>query len=236
MKGNRLWVLGAAAAIVAIVLIGWLLGISPRLAEAAGAAAERDSVDLLNTAQAAEIQVLRDQQENFDDLEADVENARRSIPDSAAVDDFTDSIAAAAAAAQVTFGGAIFAEPGGWGVAAGSDGAPAPEPAQGAEAPPIPTAPEGVYTIAVTITTQSDPAPFFAFINALQKGERLFVISNISYDADEDKTGTITGYLFVIVDPNAPVPTAEEIADPDPTPTETPAPSDTSTPSPTPSP
>lgn len=236
MKGNRLWILGTVAAIAAIVLVGWLLGVSPKLTEISAATAERDSVESMNTVQAAEIATLRDKQENFDDLETQLDKVRSSIPDRVLAEDFSDAVSAAATTTASKLTGITLAEAGPWGVAAVPDGAPVAESGEGVESPPIPTAPEGVYTVAVTITLEAEPASFFGVVDMLQKGPRLFLVTNLTYDYDEDKTGTIVGYLFVIVDPNAPVPTADQIADPQPAPTETPTPSESPTPTPTPAP
>lgn len=232
MKGNRLWLLGAVAAIAVIVVVGWLLGISPKLAEASAAANEQVNVDALNAVQSGEIATLRDQKENFDDLESEVETLRVGIPDEPLTDTFAQFVAESAAASGVSVVKLAFAEPGAWGVATGPADAPVAESEPGTESPPIPTAPDGVYTIAVTIELRGEPSPIVAVAQRLQLGSRLFVISGLTYDANQESTAVITGYLFVIRDPAL----AEPTADPTPAPTETPAPSDTSTPSPTPSP
>ncbi|MGX5682072.1 hypothetical protein [Schumannella luteola] len=226
MKGNRLWLLGSVAAIVAILVVGWLLGISPRLAEASAAANEQINVDALNSVQTGEIATLRDQQENFEELEDEVDKLRAGIPESALTDTFSQAIADSAAASGATITKVAFAEPGAWGVATGPADAPVSESEPGTESPPIPTAAEGVYTIAVTVELQGEAAAVLSVARQLQTGPRLFVVSGLSFDANQQNTGVITGYLFVIRDPAlAP-----------PTPTDTPAPSDTSTPTPTPSP
>lgn len=249
MKGNRLWVLGTVAAVAAIVLIGWLLGISPRLAEAAAAGLERQNVDALNAAQAAEIATLREQSETFGELEEELDELRTSIPDEALSDAFIDEVASAAAAAGVTVASVTFSEPGPWGVSAAPEGAPVAESEPGAESPPFPTAPEGVYTMSVSVTLRGEPGQVAMAALRLQMGERVFVITDFVYDADNDLEGTLSGYLLIIRDPNAPPPASDDSAEDsagdsadggstelEEEPISSPSPTESPTPAPTPSP
>jgi hypothetical protein len=239
MKGNRLWVLGAVASIAIIVVVGWLLGISPKLAEADTAAREQQSVDALNATQAAEIATLKEQEENLDDLRDDLEELRAAIPDAVLADDFIDQISAAATTAGVTVTRISFAPPGAWGLAASAEGAPTTTSEPGSESPPVPTAPEGVYTVGVTIEVLGLSVNVGYFSQLLQEGNRLFLLPSLGYEI-EKTTGTLNGYLFVIRDSTAPPPEAvsgsEGGADEEPEPSETPEPTESPTPTPTPSP
>lgn len=230
MRGNRLWVLGTVAVIAIIVVIGWLLGISPRLAEADAAAREQQSVDTINAAQAAEIATLKEQQADLDDLRDDLDELRSAIPDAVLADDFIDQVAAAAATSGVSVTRIQFESPGPWGAAAAPEGAPTPTSEPGADSPPVPTAADGVYTVAVTLEVVGFSVQVGHFSQLLQEGDRLFLLPSLSYEV-EKLTGTLNGYLFVIRDPSASPPEAEDGSEkavpestPSPTPTPTPSP------------
>ena len=51
MTGNRIWMIGTALAIVGIVLLGWFLGVAPKLAEARSANEQRTTVEAQNALQ-----------------------------------------------------------------------------------------------------------------------------------------------------------------------------------------
>lgn len=200
MKGNRLWLLGAVAAIAAVVLLGWVLGISPKLAEASTAAAQQAAVDAQNVAQKAQLEVLREQYSNLDTLEADLEKLRLAVPDSPEVDQWIDSIQAAAVASGVVLRSVTAAEPGVYGVALDAGAPPAPE---GAIPPPGATAPDNVVTIGVIVEVNGPPDAVIRFSRLAQLGTRIFVAPVFNY-SPADSLGTLNGFIYVITDPAAP--------------------------------
>ncbi|HPM53090.1 MAG TPA: hypothetical protein PK282_12730, partial [Rhodoglobus sp.] len=58
---NRLWIFGAVLASIAIVVLGWVVGISPKLAEGDAAATQRQNVDSQNLAQEQANVLLKEQ-------------------------------------------------------------------------------------------------------------------------------------------------------------------------------
>ncbi len=241
MKGNRLWLLGTVAVMAAVVLLGWFLGIAPRLAEADATGIELASVEQLNLVQEAEIAALQAQQSDTEALQEELATLRDAIPSSVRADAFVDSVTAAAAQAGVAIKSIRFEDPGPWGVAPESEGAPSPTAEESTTPPPFPTADPGVFTVAVSIEVIGDPLATIAFARLLQEGERLFLATTFGFTTDPDKVATLSGYVFLFVDPNGPAeelegsPTAPDVdpePSPTPTPSATPAPSGTPTPTP----
>ena len=60
MKGNRLWLLGTVAVIVIVVVLGWFLGISPKLAEGDAAISQIADVNAQNAVQQAALGQLKE--------------------------------------------------------------------------------------------------------------------------------------------------------------------------------
>ena len=134
------------------------------------------------------------------------------------------------------------------------------EPAEGEEAPatpapPVaPVVPEGTpvqtvlpeefVAITVAMTVEGGQANILNFINALQNGDRRYLVASIDISYNKERntyTGTVEGYVYVLIDPRNPTGAEtpdtdneeeepeEEEAEPSstptpPIPTETPAP------------
>lgn len=205
MRGNSLWLLGTTAVIAVVVLVGWFLGIAPRLAEADAAALEVATVQQLNATQEAELAALRDQDAALEDLRDQLSDLRVAIPTSAQAEDFVDELANAAARVGVNIKNVRFENPGQWGVAPVAEGAPTTDTStESTTPPPFPTAPDGVFTIAVSIEVVGNPAAVIAFSRLLQEGDRLFLVDGFRFASQADDRATITGFLFLYADPNAP--------------------------------
>jgi hypothetical protein len=166
---------------------------------------------------------------------------RLAIPTSAQAEDFIDEVAAAAARAGVNIKSIRFEDPGPWGAAPVTEGTPT-ETTDGESTipPPYPTAPDGVFTVAVSIEIVGNPLASITFSRLLQEGERLFLSDGFRFAAQADERATITGFLFIYADPNAQADETEgspgSTPSPDPSATPTPDPTESSTPSPTPAP
>lgn len=239
MKGNRIWLLGTVAVIAVVVVIGWLLGISPKLAEADAATSQIADVNAQNAVHEATLAQLKEQYESLDELKADLAEMRKEIPSLQPTDEFVNWISASAQAATVFIKKITIGEPNVYGTASLAEGqAPAPV-LEGEEAPVAsgPAAPEGVYTIPVQIEVTGSAANIIVFSKLMQTGTRLFVVPTFTFTSEES-VGIMSGYLYIIDDPNAPaftLPTPEptEEAAEEPTEEPSPEPSDTPTPDPT---
>ena len=236
MKGNRIWLLGTVAVIAIVVVIGWLLGISPKLAEADAATSQLADVNTQNSVHEATLGQLKQQYEDLDELKAELAEVRKQIPSLQSADGFIDWVGASAQAATVFIKKITIAEPNPYGTTPLAEGQEAPPVPEGDEAPVPsgPTAPEGVFTIPVQIEVTGSAANIIVFSKLVQTGNRLFVVPTFTFTSEES-VGILSGYLYVVDDPNTPafvIPTAEPTAEPTPEPT--PEPTETAEPSPTP--
>lgn len=184
MTGNRIWIVVTVFAIAAILGLGWLLGASPKLAEADLALEQQRSVETQNLIHEATLVNLREQFENIDEIEGELAELREEIPEAPELEAFIDSVNATAvetgvaivriaAAEAVTFGGAAEGE-----TVVGSES----------------------FMIHMTIDVVGPPAAVVAFSERLQLGTRVFFVPTFSFDAVAG-TGMVTGYLYVLPDP-----------------------------------
>src|SRR5680860_1093571 len=102
MDKNRLWMLGAALLIGIASVLGWLLGISPKLDEARTAKTEQVAVEAQNSAYESELTELKEQFENIGELKQELVLLRRAIPGAAEIPAFVGQLDAIAQRHQVT--------------------------------------------------------------------------------------------------------------------------------------
>lgn len=223
MKGNRIWAFGAVAGMLVVLIVGWFLGVSPKLAEADAANSQRTGVEQQNTLFESQLVELRDQNERLSELEDSLADLQVSIPASPQVDSFIDDIYAAATASGLLLTSVTVSEPGEWGSEAELD---APNPDTAAEVVPLPEPPPGTYTVAVSVEAKGTVAQFLVFTDLVQTGKRLMLAPNMVY-VGETAIGVLSGFIFVIpetIPESAGVQPPDQPAEATPAPTETPAP------------
>lgn len=209
---NRLWVLGTVLVSIALVVLGWVLGISPRLAEAGIAVTERQNVELQNQAQEAALALLKQQYEELDELEEELDDIQSSIPSKPATSEFFDQVLTTASAAGVAveeiaaLEGAIY---GGSVDPAAATDSELVQPADGSAAPD-PTLDGSLanrfFTIGVSIKVLGGADQVFSLVSALQEGERLFLVTDVDFTTGTEPRATITGFVYVVTDTTPAVP------------------------------
>jgi len=202
VNANRIWGLGAAVVIVAVLGLGWLLGVSPLLAQAAAANQERAGVELTNQTQSATLAHMKKQFEQIDLLRDELAALRVSVP--AEVD--SDFVYALLSRFQEASGATVKsivtgeAQPYGAGGTGSASGAPAP--ATGGV--------ENLFTVPVTITFEgTNLGPVLHFVSEMQRGPRLFLVTAVAAGGEGEvgsgaKSTTVTAFMFVVYDPHAP--------------------------------
>jgi Tfp pilus assembly protein PilO len=205
---NRLWVLGTVLVSIALVVLGWFLGISPKLNEADAASAERASVDSQNLAQEAAIALLKDQFADLSTLKADLKKIQSAIPSSVSADTFFDQIVSAAASSGVLLDNITPLEAAAYGGSVDPTAAADPNAVQ-PETPTDPTLPVAnldasltgrLFTAGVSIKVLGSADQVYAFTEALQKGARIFLLTDVNFTTDADQGATLTGFIFVVTD------------------------------------
>ena len=235
MDRNRIKMIVAALSGVAVLALGFLLGVQPQLTSASAAADQRTSIETQNEGLRATLAQLVAENDQLSTLSADRDARRASVPDAAdmpelirQLDDMADAAgvpvtsfttadalsyempasAAAPVADAATTDGAEVAE--------GADAeAAAPTEAAGPTAPTAFTDPAvtsaNFSTIAVTVDIQGSYDQALDFVDRLQKGQRLFLVTAItSSEAEEGvdgeaaapdaQTWTVGGLVFVMQD------------------------------------
>lgn len=247
MTGTRIWALGTAVVIIAVLALGYLLGISPMLARLSAAELELANAEANNQVQLGTLQVMKAQFEDLEALEDELEVLRIAIP--GAID--TDFIYGLLAGYQTATGTNVT------GITTGEAqpyGAPTDAEATTEAVASIPN----LYTVPVTITFSDNTASqVLSFVAAMQRGPRLFLVTSVTGSGSDGAEGgstsaTVTAFMFVLADPAATADDATEALlehgfdatqaatpigpkpTPTATPTPTPTPSESATPTPTP--
>jgi hypothetical protein len=210
---NRLWILGAVLASIAIVVLGWVVGISPKLAEADTAAAQRQNVDSQNLAQEQANALLKDEFAKIKTYQDDLKKLQVSVPATDALGVFFDQIVADSTANGLVLDNLTALEAAIYGGSVDPTAATNPDTVKPAESTATdPNAPASglsptltgrFFTIGVSLKVTGNADQVFALAKTLQAKERLFLVTDIQFTTDGEPGATITGFIFVVADPPA---------------------------------
>lgn len=213
MNKNRLWVIGAMLAMVVTLAGGWLIGIAPQLAVATSANADRANVMAANARSEILLAKLKRDYQNIDALKNQVSTLQESVPTSADISSFVTELNSLANARKVTLKSIAV-----------SDAKPYTPTTQAAatktttasspQTNPKITATNFV-TIPVQIAVTGDYGKVLDFVNDVQLGRRLFLVSALSSMGATNSKGvkgspttsggaqrvdsSITGYIYVLL-------------------------------------
>jgi Tfp pilus assembly protein PilO len=277
MQSHRLISGATILLMVVLVVAGWFLVAQPQLAAASTANDTLTGVESQIAETQSSIVTLRSQQKDLPKLKEQLAALRTSIPESASASAYIDGLNALASTAGVTLtsisvsDAVAYTPPVAATTPAATTGSATPTPtptptASASTAPVAPVAPTGwtptsdptitaanFVAIPVSIGTEGNWDATLAFFQGLQSGTRLFLVAGFQTGHSGDNPNlvdaTITGYIYVLLDPKADALAAADkksaaTATPTPTPTPTatttstatPNPSGSSTPTPTTSP
>lgn len=223
MTRTKLWIAGIALVAVLVVLLGWFTGIAPKLAEARTADKERANVEVTNQAHQATVLELRELDERLPELEEELEDLRVALPTDTAVSTLLGQLNELAlknsvGIESITAGTPLELEPPAPDPAApvpAPAAADAPEATDAPEDPPVTDAPvvdapvalpdgTALISIPITVTVAGDKAALTAFIQSVQYGARLFLVTDLSIDIEgSGGKSTIDGLIYVLPDANA---------------------------------
>lgn len=195
---NRLWIMGSALAAVVALLAGWFLGIEPRLTAASTANAARAGVEATNTDHAAVLAQLIEDSRDRKALTTDFNTLSASIPDGTAIPDFVNQLDDLAAANEVTLSGLTVADAQAY--------TPGATTASATTASALITA-QSLAALEVDVTISGDYDQVLQFVDGLQTGARLFLVTGITTQLDTDKPerveASISGLVYVLVPPGS---------------------------------
>lgn len=193
MSTLRLWVIGAVLTSVVIIALGWLLGVSPRLAEAAAADDERQSVETVNAGYEATLVELQRLSDELPALTAQLDELRLSIPAEPGLSPLLGQLNALAEASGV-FLDSVIASP------------PALFPEETLEGSGV----NALVVLPVSIEASGPGVALDGFIREVQFGERLILVTSIELTEDPVAGSVIiTGFIFVLPPDGAALPTEE---------------------------
>ena len=264
MSGNRLFGIIIAATIVAVLVLGWVVGISPVLGQITQANTELQAVNAENQAHQIQLDALKTQYESMPELRKELAELQLAAPQTADIEGFLDDLQSLASAAGVTISTVTIGEATLYGMSV--DGTPVVQ----AAAPPAtteegtdtttegtaavaPTAPtsgaailapsaalkDKLYTLPVSFSVSGPTDGVAKFILGCQIGPRLFLLTTWSLSGIDAGSATSSGegFIYVVQDPAAgTLEPYDPNAESDPTPDSTPTPSESPTPTPTESP
>lgn len=208
----RLWVIGSVFAAILILAAGWFLGIQPKLTEAGAAELERRNVAETNAGYEATLIELRELSANLPALQRDLDAIRVEIPDAPELSTLLGQLNEIAVAAGVSINEVT---------------ANTPQLVEPALLEPLGVS--DLVAIPVQISALGSTEGLSAFLRNAQFGPRLMFVSSFT-TSDDAESGrvSLTGFIFVLPEEGAVLPSVEEGAvegaDPAGTPTPTPTP------------
>lgn len=204
MTTTRWRTAGAAVVMVAIVALGWVLGIDPRLTEARVADDERATVTALNASYEAVLVKLKELDEDLPALSSELAVLRSALPADAEISTLLGQLNVLAADSGVV-------------LTAITAGVPAPfastevvaeapvateEGTEEADAAAVaPAGPENFVSVPISVTAAGAAPGVLDFVQRVQFGTRLFVVDGLTVIYEEDGgTVTIEGLVYVLTD------------------------------------
>lgn len=225
MSRNRLSLLLAFVAMAVVAVGGFFLAVQPQLAQASAAQTQETNVEKTNHASRLELTRLREQAAKLPAMRQELAQLSASVPDGADLSSFIadlDGIASASGmeVSSYTTSDAVAYAP--VAPAAPAAAAPSASPSAASTAAPaaaVPTAPaapavvtngaitgENFSVIPVTIAVDGTFEQALAFLNGVQHGKRLFLVTSISSaekggedgTASDQSTWTFGGSIYVL--------------------------------------
>lgn len=239
MNIDRIWIIGISGVILIVGVLGWLLGVSPVMAQVNTANDTRTSIAATNQASEVKIAVLKRQFSNVAKLQTQLDALRGSIsgePDLASflreIDTLTNqyqvSLTNVSVSAPEKYVPAFAAAPAvtGTGSTSSPSPSPSPSPSASAGAAPASTAVEmagpggRLLLIPVKIDFKGSYDSIMKLVGALQTGGRLYLVTDLMVKASAttgstEFTANVTGNVYAL--PSIVLSTATATATPVPT-------------------
>ena len=223
---NKFWFLIAGVVGVAVLALGWFLGLSPKLDEMSAANEQRTSVETQNRLHEAKLAELKKEFKQLDTLKAQLVDAQASLPPGDELSTFLGELHSLEASSGVVLTS----------FSAGDGENYVAAPGTGSESPLVTE--KNFIAIPIDLAVQGTRPQVIAFLSDLQYGKRLFLVIKVSVAQSKDATGAggavaadaydgnVSGFVYVLVDPSAPPPSPTPVGalDSSPSPSPSPAP------------
>lgn len=206
MNDTRLWAVVATILMVAVGVFGFFVGIQPQLAAAATARQSQLTVAAQNALNEVALAGLKADAENMSELQETLAEARLSIPARANLSSFLQQLSDLGARAGVTVVSLATQDAFGF--------VPAPEYA---DVVPAGISAERFVVIPIQIEVVGPRESVLAFIELVQTGDRLVLVTELSLDRDGDDASvarsTMSGQVYVLLDEPGDAVDVEEISE-----------------------
>jgi hypothetical protein len=224
MNVNRLWIIGSALVMILVIGGTIALGILPQLAATEKAESDRQAVLAQNQLLSADLEELKVQFENLDEIQDELDELRVIIPDDVNSKELLVDLNNLSKKSKVKMTDLTISDPLAFvpslelseDLPAGLDAA-------------------NFYTIAVEIKVEAKSwQRVFDFLGVIQDNPRYFLVGGSEMTAEEDDMTslTVSGTMFFLRNSDGTL----DVVDPEDVPAPLPVPSNTATPGPTPSP
>jgi hypothetical protein len=201
MNSSRTW-MGVAVLLILALLAGtWFIGISPKLDEARIADEARAAVEAQNVVHNRTVLRLAELDSRLSELESEREGLRLAIPNTIDQTAFLRQVQELAGVNAVNVSSVTFSPPEAFVPA--EDALVNPELA----GPASTVTADNFYTVTVELSVTGPRGNVTAFLSSLQKGSRLFLAHDVVFpdglvDLGSESAATITGQVFVLLDPS----------------------------------
>ena len=186
---NRIWIIVGVIVIIATLLGGWFLGVSPQFDAMNRSNSERELLVERNALAELEIAALKAKFEKLPELEAQLAEMRKSVPEVSNLESFTAEIRGAEAAS-----GAV--------VLAISYAPAEPFVATEEFAGSLPAVdPTRMVTIPFTVSARGSRDSLLALLGGIQNTPRLTVVNQVSLAGEANEWGLdVSGVVYVLLE------------------------------------
>ncbi|HEX5017957.1 MAG TPA: type 4a pilus biogenesis protein PilO [Actinomycetes bacterium] len=174
MTATRKWSFGAVAVAMLLLAGGWFLLISPQRAEVADLKAQTDAQLATNAADRTELEVLKQQNKELPEKQAELAQLRTKIPQSADLPMYIRELQDLSRRAGVALTTMVPSTPITLGTTPGTEG---------------PLTPDALAALNVDVTVAGRFEGIQKFVNDLENADRYTLLSGVTIADEEDQPG-----------------------------------------------
>ena len=202
---TRLWIIGSMLLVIAILAMGWFLGVSLKLSEASTAGQQQSEAEAQNVVHEREIAVIKKQFDQLPALKSQLAVLRAAVPAGNGMSAFLDELHALEQQNQVSLTDFKAGD--------GQPYTPVKSTTLTASTTNPLVTPDNFVAIQVGVTVTGDDANIMRFIDGVQTGDRLFLVTSLKLDQDKAAadttsktqpavafTATVSGLVYVLLD------------------------------------
>ncbi len=223
----RIWTFATIFVMIIVVALGWFLGASPKLADAARFDAERRSVEAQNEVARATIAALQADFEQIDELREELDALRDEFPTDAEYDSAIEELLTGLLSRGLILQNIAINEPAPTTAATLEEGVEPPEPEVDGDGI-LPTG--SLLRITVSVTVTGPLTSVLSYIDALQQSPRFSIIPSGDFNSGASETGGATTFQLIMYAVTGDDLPEFEPTEPEPEPSATPEPTDSASP------